>query len=103
MAAAKTISCICEGVPHATVADIARLEGVTADAAAAAALTLTSSSLPPSSSAEAAAAAAADAAEAAAAADLTFDGFDIVGRGITVKPDLTRHCFKSAFRVPGTP
>ena len=68
VASAKTISCICEGVPHATVADIARLEGVTAEqaaATAAAARTLASSS--------------ATAAAADTAADLTFDGFDIVG------------------------
>lgn len=47
------------------MADIARLEGVTTEAAAAAALTL---ALPSSS----------DAAPDASAADLTFDGFDII-------------------------
>ena len=63
VAAAKTISCICEGVKHATVADVARLAGINPEAAAEAAL-----ALPPS------AVAAAD-----AAVDLTFDEFDIVG------------------------
>ena len=63
VAAAKTISCICEGVKHATVAEVARLAGITPEAAAEAAL-----ALPPS------AVAAVD-----AAVDLTFDEFDIVG------------------------
>jgi TATA-binding protein-associated factor len=68
VAAARTVSCICEGISHATVADIARLEGVSLEAALAAA----AAPLPGSSSAVATA-------SADASTDLTFDGFDIEG------------------------
>ena len=61
IAAAKTISHICEGIRHATVSDVARLAGVTPESAAASAVALPSDP------------------DEDAATDLTFDEFDIVG------------------------
>jgi len=68
VAAARTISHVCSGISHATVEDVAKLEGTTADAARADAANLPK----PSSGGS-------ENADAGEAADLTFDEFDIVG------------------------